>query len=51
MGYSVVFAPELEYREQYVRKYVVLYRFNGETVYVMRMFHLTQDFETLIEID
>ena len=40
---------ELGYREQFVRNYVVLYRFDGETVYVARMFHLTQDYECLVE--
>ncbi|MBQ9022021.1 MAG: type II toxin-antitoxin system RelE/ParE family toxin [Eggerthellaceae bacterium] len=40
---------ELGYREQQVRKYVFLYRFDSETVFVMRMFHLTQDFECRIE--
>lgn len=38
----------LGYREQHVRKYVVLYRFDGETIFVMRMFHLTQNFECLV---
>ena len=38
---------EFELREQLVRNYVIVYRVDGDLVYLEHMFHQTQDFECL----
>lgn len=38
----------LELREYPVRNYVVVYRIEGDAVYLEHMFHQTQDFENLV---
>ena len=39
----------LEMREYRVRDYVVIYRFDGERVFLEHIFHTLQDYERLIE--
>lgn len=38
----------LELREYFVRNYVVLYRIEGDTVYLEHMFHGSQNFEAYV---
>jgi plasmid stabilization system protein ParE len=37
-----------EIREAYIKKYVILYKIEGTTVYFVRLFHMTQDYERYV---
>ena len=38
----------LEYREEFVGNYVMLYRVEGDDVVAKRLFHMSQDFESYV---
>ena len=38
----------LEYREEFVGNYVMLYRVEGGTVVAKRLFHMSQDYESYV---
>ena len=41
----------LELRERFVRNYVVVYRIEKQTVYLEHIFHQTQDYERLVDME